>query len=193
MEAIDSAEGRVPLKSVSPRMTDEAVLAKTGRKWNEWFATLDQAGANQMTHAEIARMLHAKFDVPSWWSQMVTVTYEQARGLREKHQRPDGYEISVSRTIAAPAAKVYDAWEKPKTRARWLADPGFTVRKATPAKTLRITWVDGKSSVEVRFVPTGGAKTQVTAQHSKLAGAAAARRMKKYWAESLDRLKSTLE
>ena len=29
----------------SPRMSDEAVKAKTGKVWKEWFAILDLAGA----------------------------------------------------------------------------------------------------------------------------------------------------
>ena len=33
---------------------------------------------------------------------MIAVTYEQACGLRDKHEKPQGFEISVSRTIDAP-------------------------------------------------------------------------------------------
>ena len=36
-----------------------------------------------MSHKEIAEYLNEKRGVPGWWSQMVTVTYEQERGLRE--------------------------------------------------------------------------------------------------------------
>ena len=31
-------------------MSDEAVKAKTGKTWKQWFAILDKAGAKQMTH-----------------------------------------------------------------------------------------------------------------------------------------------
>jgi hypothetical protein len=90
-----------------PRMSDEAVEAKTGKNWSRWFKHLDAAGAKKMTHQEIVAHLRDKHDVRSWWQQMVAVTYEQARGLRDVGEKPSGYEISVSRTIAAPVSKAF--------------------------------------------------------------------------------------
>jgi hypothetical protein len=69
-----------------------------------------------MTHQEIAGLLHTKHQVGPWWTQTVTVTYEQARGLRDKHQKPGGYEISVSRTIDASVSTAFKAWTDEKTR-----------------------------------------------------------------------------
>src|SRR4249920_761182 len=106
--------------AATPRLSDQAVQAKTGKNWKEWFAILDKAGAKKMTHQEIVKYLNAKQGVGPWWQQMVTVTYEQARGLRELHQKPQGYEISVSRTINAPIASAYKYIAGNKTRASWL-------------------------------------------------------------------------
>ncbi|MFB3922125.1 MAG: SRPBCC domain-containing protein [Terriglobia bacterium] len=171
------------------RIGSEAVKAKTGRTWAEWFKLLDATGARKFSHKEIATLLYKKHKLPAWWSQMVTVGYEQARGLRQKHQKPEGFEISSSRTLDVPAAKAFAAWLDESVRRRWLKNFAFTVRKATPHKSLRITWVDGKTSVSVNFYPKGDGKCQVAAQHSKLADAKQAARMKKYWAEQLDKLK----
>lgn len=113
-------------------MSDEAVKAKTGKDWAAWFKILDQAGARKMGHQEIVAVLSDKHGVGPWWQQMVTVTYEKARGLRAKHEKPAGYEISVSRTIAAPVNKIYHAWQDEKERAKWLPEPG------TPATKLPI-------------------------------------------------------
>ena len=168
----------------------EAVKARTGKNWEEWIAVLDQAGARKMDHKSIATYLHEKCALPGWWAQMVAVGYEQARGMRQKHEQPEGdFEISVSKTVEIPVAKSFAAWEDSKLRRRWLKDAEFTIRKATPYKSMRITWVDGKTSVEVNFYPKGDTKSQVVAQHSKLASAQQAERMKKYWAEQLERLK----
>lgn len=52
-----------------------------------------------MSYKDIARHLHEKYQISSWLSQMVTATYEQKKGLRNKHERPDGYSISISRDI----------------------------------------------------------------------------------------------
>ena len=175
------------------RIGDEAVKAKTGKTWKEWFAILDRAGAKKMTHQEIANYLYTKQRVGPWWSQMVTVTYEQERGLRDKHQKPEGYQISVSRTISAPAAKLFKSFANEQARLAWLPKEGLVIRKATPNKTMRVTWPDGKTGLEIYFYPKDGKKSQVVVQHSKLADAKTAAKMKTYWANALDRLRKTLE
>ena len=176
----------------TPRMSDAAVKGKTGKTWSEWFKILDAAGAKRMTHQEIVTRLSKKHGVGPWWQQMVTVTYEQARGLREKHQKPGGYEISVSRTIGAPISKAFKAWTDDKTRKQWLP-ANLTIRKATANKSLRISWEDGDTSLAVAFYPKGAGKCQVVAQHSKIPEAKAAAKMKAFWAQALDRLKEVLE
>ena len=175
-----------------PRMSDEAVESKTGKNWSRWFKHLDAAGGKKMTHQEIVAHLHDKHEVRPWWTQMIAVTYEQARGLREKHEKPQGYEISVSRTIEAPVGKAFKAWTDEKSRKKWLP-ANLTIRKATANKTLRIGWEDGKTLVAAAFMAKGSGKCQVVAQHSKLADARSAARMKKYWSEALDKLKAFIE
>jgi uncharacterized protein YndB with AHSA1/START domain len=174
-------------------MSDAAVKAKTGKTWKEWFAILDEAGAVKMNHQEIAKYLHAKQGVGPWWQQMVTVTYEQARGLREKHQKPAGYEISVSRTINAPLARLFRSVANEKARRAWLPEDGLTIRKTTPNKSIRCDWIDGKSSFELTFLSKSDEKTQAVVQHRKLPDAKAATTMKAYWGQALDRLRDSLE
>lgn len=172
-------------------MSDEAVQAKTGKTWSRWFKHLDAAGAKKMTHQQIVAHLRDKHDVRAWWQQMVAVTYEQARGLRDIHEKPSGYEISVSRTIAAPVSKAFKAWTDEKTRKLWLA-ANFSLRKSTTNKTIRITWSDG-TDVVAAFYPKGEGKCQVVAQHAKLKDARAGAQMKVFWGDALDRLKELLE
>lgn len=179
-------------ESIKPRMSDEAVAAKTGKTWSRWFKHLDAAGGKKMTHQEIVAHLHDKHGVRPWWTQMVAVTYEQARGLRDKHEKPGGFEISVSRTIAVPIGKAFKAWTEEKTRKKWLS-AGVTIRKATTNKSLRLNWEDGKTIVAAAFLAKGDDKTQVVAQHSKLPDAKAAAKMKKFWGEALDALKELIE
>ena len=81
---------------------------------------------------------------------------------------------------------VFHAWADDATRAHWLPDAAITIRKATPPKSLRLTWADG-TSVEVGLADKGD-RTAVSVQHTKLPDAAAAERMKAYWAEALGRL-----
>lgn len=174
-------------------MSDQAVAAKTGKTWKEWFALLDKAGAKRMTHQEIVNLLNEKHHVGPWWGQMVTVTYEQQSGLRQNYQKPDGFQISVSRTIKAPLAQLYKSFAAESARNEWLNESGLVVRKSTPNKSIRATWSDKKTSLEINFYPKDTNKTQVVVQHSKLPNAAAATRMKTYWAKALDRLQSHSE
>ena len=176
----------------SPRIGDDAVKAKTGQTWNEWFKILDAAGGKTMTHQKLVARLSRQHGIGPWWQQMIAVTYEQARGLREKHEKPGGYEISVSRTIEAPLSKAFKAWTDEKARKKWLPS-NLKVRKATTNKSLRITWEDEKTSVAVAFLPKGSGKCQVVAQHSKLSNANTAAKMKTFWAQALDRLKELIE
>lgn len=173
-------------------VSSEAVQAKTGKTWAEWFAILDAAGAQTLLHPQIARYLQDVHGVPDWWCQMVTVGYEQARGLREAHQQTNGFTANASKTLAVPVAALYDAWAAESKRAAWLGEVELTVRKATPDKSIRITWGDG-SKVDVGFYEKGEGKSQISLQHSKLADTDAAAWMKTFWGAALDRLKAFVE
>jgi uncharacterized protein YndB with AHSA1/START domain len=179
--------------SIAPKMSDAAVTARTGKNWKQWFAIIDKAGGRKMTHQEIVKLINSKHSVGPWWCQMVTATYEQYAGLRQAHEKPEGFEISVSRTINAPVGFLYSSFQSEPSRKEWLMEDGLVVRKATKNKSLRVTWKDGKTSLEINFYPKDKDKSQVVVQHSKLGSAAAAARMKAYWAKALDRLRSTLE
>ncbi len=171
----------------------EAVLRATGRPWDEWLTVLDRAGAQGLPHKDIAQLLSRKFGVPDWWSQMVTVGYEQARGLRAPGQRAEGYAASASRTVDAGVARLYDAWSDAATRGRWLLDAPVEVRRSTDGKSMRLTWTPGASPVEVTFAAKGPGKSQVAVEHGKLANARAAKTQKAYWTAALARLKALLE
>ncbi len=169
-------------------MSDAAVRAATGKVWNEWFSILDRGKAKQMPHKDIVAFLGKYRNLSSWWRQMVTVAYEQDRGLRVKYEKPDGFSVSRSKTLPVPVESLYESWVDVRSRARWLGKTPVTVRKATRDKSIRITWVDGKTTVEVNFYRKGENKSQVTVQHSKLSSAAAANKMKTFWGEALDAL-----
>ena len=173
---------------------DAAVRARTGKTWSEWLELLDAGGARDMDHKAIVAYLAEHHPaIGGWWIQMVTVGYEQARGKREKHEKPDGYQVSGSRTLAVPLATLYAAWTDEDVRRRWLPDADLAIRKATLEKSLRIAWQGGVSRVNVLFYPKGADKSQLTVTHERLPDAAAAERMKAYWKERLDELKAVLE
>jgi len=173
---------------------DDAVREKTGKGWDEWFELLDGAGGTSMDHTRLAAYLHDELGCPGWWNQMVAVAYERARGIRQKHQKPDGFEASVSRTLEAPLEAVFQAWHDEETRRRWLGDAPLVVRKATPEKTLRVRWEEDGSwqRVDVYFTAKGPGKSAVTVQHGRLPEADDVGRVKAFWGEALERLRGEL-
>lgn len=175
-------------------MSDDAVQRATGKAWADWFDLLDARGAAQLKHPDIARLVH-ELGAGDWWSQMVTVAYERARGLREVNQTASGFSASASRTMDVPVARAFEAWTNESARKQWLADADLFLRKATTNKSIRITWrTPGRpdSSVEVMFTPKGKARVQIAVQHSKLADRPTFERMKAYWGDRLDGLKRML-
>lgn len=174
-------------------ISSEAVRAATGKSWKQWCTLLDQAGGRSITHKEIVAIVGDKHGLGPWWQQMVTVGYEQAVGLRRKHEKPEGFQISRSKTYAVSASKVFAAWSTSARRAAWLGSESITVRKSTRNKNLRVTWSDGKTSLDVQLVSKGAAKTQLTVQHGKLSSSREAEKMKSYWSQTLVRLGAALE
>ncbi|MBL9214798.1 MAG: hypothetical protein JNG83_04905 [Opitutaceae bacterium] len=173
-------------------ISSAAVKQATGKPWSHWLTVLDQAGAKKLSHREIARLLQSRHHLPDWWCQMVTVGYEQARGLRLKHQKRDGFEVSVTRTLAAPVDRVFAAWRDALLREHWLPRTPLTVRKATPHKSIRILWPD-HTTLSVNFWPKGPLKCQVVPAHGRLPSPEAAEKMKAYWSEKLEALQAFLE
>ena len=173
-------------------ISSTAVKKATGKTWREWLALLDKAGAAKLPHKDIALLLHNKLKVPDWWGQMVAVGYEQARGLRVRHQKAEGFEVSISKTIGAPVDRAFAAWKELIHREKWLPRTPMTVRKATPHKSIRILWPDN-TTLSVNFWPKGPLKCQVVPQHGKLATPEAAEKMKAYWTEKLEALRAYLE
>ena len=173
-------------------MSNETVKAKTGRTWPEWTRVLDAVDAAAWPHRRIAEYVNTGHAVPQWWAQTVTVGYERIRGLRQTGQRRDGsHEASKSRTIAVPIDVLYRAWSDTRKRKRWLADVAFTVRKATPEKSVRLGWPDG-SNAEIYFLAKSEAKSQIAVQHRGLTSKSDADAMKAFWTERLDALAALL-
>jgi hypothetical protein len=172
-----------------PSISDAAVAAKTGRTWAQWFKALDARGARKLDHRRIVAIVTKGFDVGPWWRQMVTVEYERARGLRDMHQQGSTYTVNVSRTMPAPAARLFDAWHDARRRGRWLPRPRVTLRSATRPRTVRLGLADG-SLLDVRITGKGPRKAQVAVEHSKLASRAAVERQRACWKARLAALEA---
>lgn len=175
--------------------SDEKIRERTGRGWEEWFAMLDEWGATERPHREIARRLAQQQGVHplAWNVQAIVSSYELTRGVREVGEKDDGFVVTASRTIAVDVERLYDAFVQESLRRDWLSDGTLSARTATRPKSARFDWADGPTRVNVTFLAKGQGKSTVALEHRRLADAAEADRMKGYWRERLVSLKQTLE
>jgi uncharacterized protein YndB with AHSA1/START domain len=195
-------------------ISDESVRAKTGKTWGEWFQVLDEFGGKEKGHKAMAKHLSEAHGVGAWWAQSVTVQYERERGMREVNERPAGFGLSVSRTVAVPVEKAWDAWAEAAQLERWFTtgakqdfreggryenadrDAG-EFRRIVPHKRIRFTWEQPKhqpgSVVEVRFEAKNPEKTGIVLSHEKLSSKEEVEDLREGWTWAMDSLKSYLE
>jgi hypothetical protein len=172
-------------------MSDEAVKAKTGKDWAAWFKLLDAAKAQTLEHRAIVTLLSKTHGVPGWWRQMVAVEYERARGLRQVHQKSDGFSVSASKTVAVALPRLYRATATDAQRKRWFPAGGFVASTMTKDKYVRGAWNDS-ARLEFGFYAKGSDKAQITVQVNKLASAREVERERTAWKAALAALEQQL-
>jgi hypothetical protein len=134
--------------------SDATIRHRTGHGWEEWFDRLDEWGAAERSHREIARWVAERQGVVplAWNAQAVAGSYERARGLRIAGEHTDGFAITAAKTVAVPVDRLYDAFVDESLRARWLPDGELRERTATRPKSARFDWEDGQTRVNVAFL-----------------------------------------
>ena len=178
---------------MAKKISDESVKKATGKTWSEWFSILSKAGAKKMEHKTVTELLYKRYGLSLWWSQMVTVQFEQEIKGRKRHETATGYQISKSITLDSSIAKIFHSINSPIKRVIWLKDPGIIITKSNKDKSIRAKWVDGKTNIEVQLYLKDDFKIQVVVQHNKLNSAKEAEQIKKYWSKQLNNLKKYLE
>jgi hypothetical protein len=175
--------------------SDEKIRERTGRGWEDWFELLDQWGAMDRSHREIARWVAAQQGIEplAWNAQAIAGSYERARGLRAVGEKEDGFAITVSKTVAVAVERLYEAVVEESLREHWLPDGELSERTATEPRTARFDWGDGGSRVNVTFLSKEATKSTVALEHRRLPDAGEAQRMKVYWRQRLGALKEVLE
>ncbi len=129
----------------------------------------------------------------AWNVQAVVSSYERARGLRAEGEKDDGFAITVSKTIAVPVERLYDAVVEVSQRQQWLPDGKLSTRTATRPRSARFDAGDDRTRVNLAFLSRGDSKSTVALEHRRLADAGEAQQMKAFWRERLEALKRALE
>ena len=193
-----STRRRIPAPPVDAKLLpcgDAALRAATGRDWNEWFGLLDAAGAAKSGldhHRLLDLVMQSLPESAGWWAQMVSVGYERARGLREKHESCTGdFQSTLSRTFPVPLFAAFAAWADKGLRGHWLDAPGLDFTKLNVGKNIRARWPDG-SRLDIRFNASGPDKCQIVVDTMKLADAEAVQKAKAFWQAQFERLQAYL-
>jgi hypothetical protein len=170
---------------VKPSISDESVQRATGKTWSRWFSLIDRAGGKTKTHQEIV-VIAKKNGAGPWWQQMVTVTYEQVRKGRKKHQMTKGYAISLSKTLPISKSKLFTLWKSPRQRAAWFPKGRYQTKKIRAGKLVRLGSSTG--AIEILFISKDSRASRLMITHSKLSSAGQAARYKKIWQRSITRV-----
>jgi hypothetical protein len=180
---------------VSLATSDATIRERTGRGWEEWFDLLDEWGAADKTHREIARWLAGQQGIHplAWNAQAIAGSYERARRGRKVGEHEDGFTVTASKTVAVPIERLYSAFVDPDQRARWLPDAELRERTTIAPRSARFDWGDGASRVHVALSAKGEAKAIAALTHERLPDGREAERMKAYWRDRVAGLKEVLE
>ncbi|WP_250038287.1 hypothetical protein [Paractinoplanes maris] len=167
----------------------------TKRSWDEWLAFMDGIGARDLDHKQIALKVYyelegAGVEPLGWWTQAVTVAYEQFIGRRIPGQRPDGtFQMSVSKATKLGMRELMDAWtlfarEDAFVSALIVGDPKVS------GTDRRITWrakvADG-SSVVVTSEPKPHGTASIVATQIGLPGPAENDEARANWTAAVQR------
>ena len=180
----------LPPRVADPGMTEAAIVTGSGAGWDHWFRLLDGWGGTERSHTDIARFVRDEHGVDGWWAQAVTVGYERARGMRARHQTTRGFEVSVSKTIAAPREEVWAAFLEPRRRERWLeqGDLGSRRRAGVVGRSATFDVPADGTRVAVAIDPRPDGRSTVTITHEGLTDANAVEAQRAVWRARLARL-----
>ncbi|MEA2009748.1 MAG: hypothetical protein U9N78_03505 [Actinomycetota bacterium] len=169
----------------TPEMGNEAVLAGTGRGWNEWCDLVDAWPGHTDGHTAIARHLQEEFGVGSWWAQTVTVGWERITGVRLPYQMSDGtFTAGKSRTVRVDAYLLRETLLHDEDRADLF--PGLTteLRSRPGSKAIRLKVGPGVAQIGIETLSDGRAK--VTIQHTRIPEFGDVEHWKSFWDAWLD-------
>jgi uncharacterized protein YndB with AHSA1/START domain len=188
---------------VHARFSDQAVKDATGRDWSEWFSYLDDAGAAELNHPQIVKLLDERAAVESgWWRQTVANEFEKHIGRRVTGSTADAnFQVGVQKTLPVDRSAAWDLVTSREGVKAWLGTdapvptaPGETVvsgdghhyelKAISPGERMRFRRTDGasgeKSTVQLTLIPAKSG-TSVHFHHEGLADGDERERMRDHW------------
>jgi hypothetical protein len=176
-----------------PAIGEDRVKAATGRGWMGWFVILNRMKATSLPHKEVAKRLKDEYGAPPWWAQMITVSYERARGGRKTNERAGGtYAVNVTKVMPVALSKLFAAATDPKTRKAWFPPGAFAETSKTTDKYWRGIWKK-TAKLEFGFYAKGAGKAQIVVEIGKLGSVAEVEKARATWKKAVEKLQLSLE
>jgi hypothetical protein len=179
------------MADTNPINTD-AIAGGTARSWDEWLKFLTSIGAEKLSHTEIARLVNETGDANGWWSQSITVAFEQHIGRRDPGQRADGsFEVSATRTMPGERSEVYDrlcALLDGRENFDGVAIDGEARTSVTPKRSYWRAALEDGTAIVVSVEDKGADKVLIALMHQKLGGAGDIPRWRTFWKDQLAKL-----
>jgi hypothetical protein len=109
--------------------------------------------------------------------------------MRAPNERPEGFEVSVSKTVSLDPLDAWRAFVEPSRRSAWLDLP-LLMRTGTRTmgRSARFDVPSEGNRINVYFTPKGEGRTTVTVTHVKLTGQADVTAHRAAWKARLDAL-----
>lgn len=198
-------------------VTDAACKAATGKTLKQWFKVLEENPALNTKRRDAISWMYDQMENRSdvWWPTTIWVEYERSKGVvNKKDGRIEGYNICVTKTLAAPLSEVFKAWTDVKALNTWfgskvkvkVADGGTfedgdgnsgEYTRVRKDKDLRFTWThpDAEAStlVDVAFSDKGKGKTGLMLNHQRIQNRNEADGLRRAWGQCFDLLKDFVE
>ena len=170
-------------------ISHEAIENATGKSWTEWLAFYEQMGAAALSHKEIARRTFEDGGATGWWSQTLTVAYEQHIGRRVPGQDCEGeFSVSVSRTMTGDMDIALQWWLDAVDGGEEFSGIAITsgpdVNKTEKWRYWRAGLADG-SRVNVNIYEKAPDKSGLGIQHEKLESTDHIEHWRAFWKQFL--------
>ena len=171
-------------------ISTQSIEKATGKAWAAWLNELDNAGARELSHADLAKLVNTKLkgmESGGWWAQGITVAYEQHIGKRIPGQLAGGlFEIAVSKTSDTPRSEQFArivAWfeSQPELNRQRILKPRSS---ETPKRSnWRCDFEDGSKFAAT--VEENGDKSKIVLSQTAIPSKEVADEQKAYWKTTL--------
>ena len=186
-----------PESNANCRMTkllqykDERYVEATGRDWKNWMKELKKAGAEKMSHKDIASMLQNQFSLSQWWAQSITVRFEQETGKRVPGETCENtFQANISKTVNGAADELFSEWIDRFSGITSLNGIKLEREPATSATKKWHYWrvkLSNGSSISINFSQKEKDKSLLQVNHDNLLNSAEAAAWKDFWRKEIEK------